>query len=346
MILQTASTSNSVPGVVLILAILGAVVDWRYRRKGGKKSSKKDWILFLAALAVLVVFFVVLSLIGVGDVAGAIGEATPFFAIVLFAAWELGRWRVRSKNPLPQSATGPHKNDPPLELEEKTPVASEENTFLVDNEDPVHVYIDLDVDLNWKPLTNHFRLASRVDTSSGKSLYEYRINGTEVFVRLIEDEDEDIGGPKRYDVRDGVVQESAIRERCENKSYYVRNPNEKIASLKQQVEWQKLDSWGFRGFKYFLLSKRLAKRDARRFFRQELERLKIGTAGFIREAEQYGIEKDDNALGRFRFTEGKPRPTEEEIKKLYASTESFGITQSEFESGNRIIAQLEQLLAD
>ena len=105
MIVQTAPTPNPVPGVALILAIWGAVVDWRYKRKGGKKPSKKDKLLFLSALGLVVTFFIVLGLIGVGDVAGMIGAATVDFAIVLFATWELGRWRVRRKNPLTQSPT-------------------------------------------------------------------------------------------------------------------------------------------------------------------------------------------------------------------------------------------------
>ena len=227
----------------------------------------------------------------------------------------------------------------PVELEE-------DNTFLVNDEDLARASIELDVNLDWKPLNNHFRLDSRYDTCFGKSLYEYRVDGTEVFVRLVEDESEDMGREKQQDVRDGVVQESAIRERSENKPYYVRNPNELIVSLKQKVEWQKLDSWGYRGFKFFLLSKKLPKQDARRFLRQELERLRKGTAAFFREAGKYGLEEDDNAIARLRFAEGKPRPTDEEMKRLFDSTESFGITQSEFESGKKIIAQLEQLLAD
>jgi hypothetical protein len=252
----------------------------------------------------------------------------------------LVRFKLKSVATIAQTGVSTHQND-------TSPVESEEdNTFLVDNEEPAHVTIDLDVDLHWKPLNNHFRLDSRYDTCFGKSLYEYRIDGTEVFFRLIDDESEDIGREKQQDVRDGVVQESAIRERSENKPYYVRNPDEKIASLKQQVEWQKLESWGFRGFTYFLLSKKLPKRDVRRFLRQELERMKIGTAAFFREAEKYGLEKDDSALDRLRFIEGRPKPTDEEIKKLYESTESFGIKQLEFSWGKTITAQLEQLLGD
>jgi hypothetical protein len=237
-----------------------------------------------------------------------------------------------------------HENDTSPESEEDT---TEANSFLVDNEDPVRVIIELDVDLHWKPLTNHFRLGTRIDTCFSKSLYEYRIDGTEVFLRLIEDESEDMGREKQQDVRDGVVQESLIRERSANTKHYMRNPDEKIASLKQQVEWQRLESWGFRGFKYFLLLKKIPKPEARRFLRQELERLKIGTVAFFKEATKYGLEKGDQLpYYSLRFAEGKPRPSDEEIKKLYDTTESFGISQSEFEAGGKIIAQLEQLLAD
>ena len=71
----------------------------------------------------------------------------------------------------------------------------EDTEFVVDNEDPARVTIDLDVDLNLKSLTNHFRLYSRYDTVYGKRLYEYRVDGTDVYYRLIEDRSDDIGRP-------------------------------------------------------------------------------------------------------------------------------------------------------
>lgn len=105
MILQAAPTPSLLPAVALILAICGAVVDWRYKRKGGKKPSKKDRLLFLVAFALVGVFFSVLALIGNSggaDVAGLIGMFSVDFTLVLFATWELGRWRVRTKNPISQ----------------------------------------------------------------------------------------------------------------------------------------------------------------------------------------------------------------------------------------------------
>jgi amino acid permease len=107
MAMQSAPTPSLLPAAALILAIWGAVVDWRYKRKGGKKPSKKDRLLFLTAFALVFAFFVVLALIGVGDVAGMIGAASVDFALVLFATWELARWRVRNKNPIQQSQKPP-----------------------------------------------------------------------------------------------------------------------------------------------------------------------------------------------------------------------------------------------
>jgi drug/metabolite transporter (DMT)-like permease len=106
MIPQAAPIPSLLPVAALILAIWGAVVDWRYKRKGGKKPSKRDRLLFLVAFALVGAFFGVLALIGNSggaDVAGLIGMFSADFTLVLFATWELGRWRVRSKNPLPQS---------------------------------------------------------------------------------------------------------------------------------------------------------------------------------------------------------------------------------------------------
>jgi hypothetical protein len=111
MILGTAPTSSPVPFAALMLSIWGAVVDWRYMRKGGKKPSKKDRLLFLFAFALVGALFGLLALLGNSggaDVAGLIGMLSADFTLVLFATWELGRWRVRSKNPLPQSENAIH----------------------------------------------------------------------------------------------------------------------------------------------------------------------------------------------------------------------------------------------
>jgi len=136
-----------------------------------------------------------------------------------------------------------------------------------------------------------------------------------------------------------------IRDFYKDKTWLL-DVDEKVADLKRQTEWQPLPAHGYNGFKYFLLSKKLPKPDARRFLRQELERLKLGTAGFYKEAEKYGLEPDDNSLDRFRLADGKLKPSDEQFKALYESAKNFGITDLEFSWGKTLTAQLEKLLRD
>lgn len=84
--------------LLLILATWGAIIDSRYKRRGGEKPSKRDRIFFLAAALFLVVPLSVTFVLLRTD---ALALAFVFIeaAILLFAVWELGRWRVRRSNP-------------------------------------------------------------------------------------------------------------------------------------------------------------------------------------------------------------------------------------------------------
>jgi drug/metabolite transporter (DMT)-like permease len=101
MIFDTAPVQELLYGLVLALSILGAIGDWRYRRDGGKQPGKKEKILFLCAVMLVVALFAVLAVLGAD--AEMIRYLVPPIAIILFAAWELGRWRVRRTNPLEDS---------------------------------------------------------------------------------------------------------------------------------------------------------------------------------------------------------------------------------------------------
>src|ERR1700739_1400142 len=86
----------------------------------------------------------------------------------------------------------------------------------------------------------------------------------------------------------------------------------------------------------FILSKKLATPDARTYLRQELERFKTGTAVFFKEAEKYGLTPDESSLDRFKLMDGKPPPSDEELKQLDDSCPSFGISYVEFSWGKEI----------
>jgi hypothetical protein len=84
---------------LLILATWGAIIDSRYKHRGGKKPSKWDWLFFFAAALLLPVPLSVTFVLLRAD-APAFGFVFIEAATLLFALWELGRWRVRRNNPL------------------------------------------------------------------------------------------------------------------------------------------------------------------------------------------------------------------------------------------------------
>jgi hypothetical protein len=94
------------------------------------------------------------------------------------------------------------------------------------------------------------------------------------------------------------------------------------------VAQNRFNSW--HGLKYFIISKKLPQPDARRYLRQELERLKTGSDLFFEEAKKYGLERNEDALDRLKVSAGEDKRSDEEIRKLYNSTETFGIAQLEF----------------
>jgi hypothetical protein len=232
--------------------------------------------------------------------------------------------------------------------------SAEDNEFVIDRDKDSDSFssVELDIGLDYRPKPNHFRIDSGFDTSRSAAIYEYRVDtdGTkpEVQFRLIDNQYEDIGVPRHHDVRDGVVMESDMGKRDEESKFHIVKVEEKIQDLQKEVQWQKMEStWG-RGLRYFIISKKLPPPDARRYFRQEMERLKAGESEFFQEAEKLGLERDDESksLDRLKVSEGKPRPSNEELRNLNVSVEKFGITSLEFSWGPKLRGVLEKLLGD
>ncbi len=110
MVLETPTTTapSPVPVLLLILAAWGAIADSRYKRKGGKRPTKREKVLLLSCIAVVITLLVVFAVRGATEAeatAHSIGYVTTQIAILLFALWEMGRWRVRRANPLPKGPT-------------------------------------------------------------------------------------------------------------------------------------------------------------------------------------------------------------------------------------------------
>ena len=96
----------------LLLAVCGAIADWRYVRKGGVRPGKRDRILVwtLAAVFLGIVIFYEYRLGPTGGTpkssAEFISELTFEFFALVFIAHEFLRWRVREKHPI--IADGPN----------------------------------------------------------------------------------------------------------------------------------------------------------------------------------------------------------------------------------------------
>jgi hypothetical protein len=87
--------------------------------------------------------------------------------------------------------------------------------------------------------------------------------------------------------------------------------------------------------------------DARRYFRQELERLKIGLDLAAKKAAELGFEVDDKPADRsLRVRDEDPRSRDIELNEFWGSLKTFSITDPEFISESRLTAELKRLLGE
>jgi len=99
-----ATSANSpqpnMSGVLLLWALWGAVIDWRYIRRGGMRPSRNDKIGVLAALGFCTV---VMALLGIRGASGeSLGSMAGLCITLIFSLWEGARWRIRRRAPLPE----------------------------------------------------------------------------------------------------------------------------------------------------------------------------------------------------------------------------------------------------
>lgn len=95
---QGQSNGSPILLALIVVSVAGAVADYKYKKAGGRKPSKRDRILFLIVVLVVVGFIIWADTI---NPAMAALSAIPIVPWLLFA-WELGRWRMRRKYPLRQ----------------------------------------------------------------------------------------------------------------------------------------------------------------------------------------------------------------------------------------------------
>ena len=217
--------------------------------------------------------------------------------------------------------------------------------FVVDSDRNTEATVFLDSDFRRRRHIGHLRYSSKFETAFNDSEYAYRIDGTRVFLRLVEDSFEGIGTQKYWNVRDGVVMESEVRlNRTQLEIKTGGDIEHVLADLRKHVDWTELENIGMNSLKYFILAKKLPAEDARHYFRSELERLKSGCALFMLELEKAGIEPGDET-GYTAKASRPTKPTDDDWLALRQAAEKGGITAVEFTERKRLMGYLEKLLA-
>jgi hypothetical protein len=177
-----------------------------------------------------------------------------------------------------------------------------------------------------------------------ENVYDYRIEGTKVFHRLLESKT-DRYGEIEYEVQDNVVLEHEIRQRHPEEPVLAGCGVEKLLEeMRGSVEWSEIHG----RLKYFILSRHpeiLPTAECRRYFRREIQRLQLGFDALIKKAAELGMTLLDQELCKFSLPEGMSKDS---IPKILSeeSLLSCNISLPEFSNGKNVIATLKKLLGD
>lgn len=225
----------------------------------------------------------------------------------------------------------------------------EDNTFLIEHNTEHDTLskevMELDVDLSYRRTPNHFRIHRQFDVSVSDWEYEYRVTPTGVSARLLQLRSEGAGEPERWMVRDGVVQEADMRTRWAETKYSWDDVEEKIANLKLETDWCVIPPLYWKGAMYFIMAKKLSQPDARRFLRQEVERLHRGLDLAAKELAKLSYKQTEDG-GIVPLVEPEVKASKEQWAKFWETIPSFGITAPEFNNCSVLNTLLKKLLAD
>jgi hypothetical protein len=227
--------------------------------------------------------------------------------------------------------------------------AEEDNTFQItystEHDMLEKEEMELDVDLSYRPTPNHFRIHKLFDVYVSKSEYEYQVTPTGVSARLLQFCSEGDGEPEQWRVRDGVVQEADMRAAWAKTKYKWDDVEEKIANLKLETEWCVIPPLYWNGASYFIMAKKLPQPDSRRYFRQELERLRRGMDLGTNELATLNYKQTEDGK-KVPLVEPEVKASDEQWTQFWETIPRFGITTSEFNNGKVLITLLNNLLGD
>ncbi|MDA8173489.1 MAG: hypothetical protein M0018_02735 [Nitrospiraceae bacterium] len=182
--------------------------------------------------------------------------------------------------------------------------------------------------------------------------YEYKIENTDIYSRVIEEKSEHMGDPDaEYDIKDNVVLESDVRERMSKSMLFnsEKDIKEKIGELRRDVQWQKIENPRFKYFIMFRHGDAFKDDDIRKFFRAELERLKGGYTMLEQEVKKLGgfilpLEDERAKFGRIHWADGLPEEKVKMLQDLYDTSEKFKISHYELHNSDKITEELTSYL--
>ena len=178
------------------------------------------------------------------------------------------------------------------------------------------------------------------------TIFEYKIEDTNIFCRTIERWSELDGIKIEYEVKDNVVLEAEIRERTELNSFLTPEEQEQdIQSLIQTVQWHRVKY----EIEFFILSIALQKNENvfKKYLRSESERIKNGIRllkNSITDPELKLTEFEDRVA--IAYSVDCADSVKASAKKLLSKEhlEPFKITPSEVYESNRIIKSIDYYL--
>ncbi len=180
------------------------------------------------------------------------------------------------------------------------------------------------------------------------SVEEYRFAGERVLSRLLEDYVDHLG-KEEWHVKDGVVLESQMRKRAEERRISLTPVDEEIARYRVQLEWRPIQN---RKLRFFVMAQHPAEyplRDRRRLIRSELERLEAGARKIVEEAKKQGLNVQDGEKGpELRYPEGFTEEDRDRVRKVFSDAyfAAVGMTADELSTFKLIRADLLKLLGE
>jgi hypothetical protein len=187
--------------------------------------------------------------------------------------------------------------------------------------------------------------------------YEYKIEGTRVFSRLISRRVHGlfVDGQEHYEFKDGVLLESHIRRRLNDTKSRLdkETPDETISHMRKELEWNEISSI----IAYFLLSKHpriISRQEFRKHIRQELERMKLGIMKIREFANLNGLEirQGKNNQYEIHFPETVSEEQGKQLGEIYRlnmnehTYSNFGVYQGEFSDNDNLQNTLLEYLGE